>query len=83
MYFKSTGSGIFLKHGKNNEFEISGSDGVFYKALVTDSIHYVDVSSEKFLKPKFVRYAWSDTSSSSIFNSVGLPASPFSTKFKQ
>ena len=83
LYFKSTGSGIFLKHGKNNEFEISGSDGVFYKALVTDSTHYVDVYSEKVLKPKFVRYAWSDTSSSSIFNSVGLPASPFSTKFKQ
>ena len=83
LYFKSTGSGIFLEHGKNNEFEISGSDGVFYKALVTDSTHYVDVYSEKVLKPKFVRYAWSDTSSSSIFNSVGLPASPFSTKFKQ
>ena len=83
LYFKSTGSGIFLQRGKNNEFEISGSDGVFYKALVTNSNHYVDVYSEKVLKPKFVRYAWSDTSSSSIFNSVGLPASPFSTKFKQ
>tara|TARA_B100000073_G_scaffold90695_1_gene71537 strand:- start:375 stop:2414 length:2040 start_codon:yes stop_codon:yes gene_type:complete len=83
LYFDNIGSGIVLKHGKNNQFEISGSDGVFYKALVTDSTYYIDVYSEKVLEPKFVQYAWSDTSSSSVFNSVGLPASPFSTKFKQ
>ena len=36
--------------------------------------------SEFVNEPKFGRYAWSDTSSASLFNMEGLPASSFTTE---
>ena len=38
------------------------------------------LSSRFVKKPKYARYAWSDTSSATLFNSEGLPASSFTTE---
>jgi sialate O-acetylesterase len=40
----------------------------------------VEVYSPEVEKPEYVRYAWKDTSSASLFNKEGLPASSFSTE---
>ena len=41
---------------------------------------YENSSEPNIKNPVFVRYAWSDTSTASLFNSEGLPASSFSTQ---
>ena len=42
--------------------------------------NYLEIYSDNIENPVFVRYAWSDTSTASLFNSEGLPASSFSTQ---
>ena len=41
---------------------------------------YIQVSSSQVKKPQFVRYAWSDTASATLFNEEGFPASSFSSE---
>ena len=73
--------GLVLKNSSKYGFEIAGENKKFYKAQVkikNDSL--VCLFSEFVNEPKFGRYAWSDTSSASLFNMEGLPASSFTTE---
>lgn len=64
-------------------FEVSSRDGVFHpaQAKIIDS-DTVSVSSAQVTEPIDVRYAWQPypDPSVNIFNSVDLPASPFTTE---
>ncbi|MFO0840128.1 MAG: sialate O-acetylesterase [Phycisphaerae bacterium] len=60
-------------------FEIAGADGKFVAATARIERETVVVSSPQVTAPKFVRYAYSDTSSASLWNAAELPASPFRT----
>ena len=63
-----------------NDFQIAGTDKVFYSAKATLLINgKVEVSSEKVSKPKAVRYGWKQYLKGSLFNTYGLPASSFRT----
>ena len=75
--FKHVGSGLTKKGNKLFGFEIAGADKKFQEAKAKINRDKVIVWNNKILKPKFVRYGWKDTSTASLFNMEGLPASSF------
>ena len=80
VIFDHIGNGLVLDENGISEFEIAGEDKKYFKANVVNQNDYLEVFSEYVPNPEYVRYAWSDTSSASLFNSVGLPASSFSSE---
>ena len=56
---------------KTNEIEISSDNITYHPAKVVADGCSIQVSSYKVPKPKYVRHAWSDTSSGSILNEQG------------
>jgi sialate O-acetylesterase len=61
-------------------FEIAGADGRFVKAEARIDGKTVVVESAQVPVPKQVRYGWSNALVVNLFNSAGLPASPFTTE---
>lgn len=64
------GGRVTLK-SKTNEIEISSDNITYHPAKVVADGCSIQVSSYKVPKPKYVRHAWSDTSSGSILNEQG------------
>jgi sialate O-acetylesterase len=60
-------------------FAIAGEDRRFVWADARIDGDTVIVSSPKVLKPVAVRYGWADNPIANLYNSAGLPASPFRT----
>ena len=77
VLFKHIGEGLVLDENGNSEFEIAGMDKKYFEADVVNQNDFLEVFSDDVKNPLYVRYAWSDTSSASLFNSEGLPASSF------
>lgn len=80
--FDYVGSGMIFKDNGTDGlgFEIAGVDKIFVPAKARIRNNHIEVFSLKILEPKHVRYAWSDTSSATLFNIDGLPASSFLSK---
>jgi len=76
--FDHKGSGLISK-GKLKDFEIAGSDGVFYKASAKIIKNKVRVYSNKVINPKHIRYGWKNWVMGSLFNKEELPASSFNS----
>ena len=82
VLFKYTGDGLMVKDkfGYLKGFEIAAEDKVFYYAKAEIIGDKVEVYHPKGQKPVAVRYAWADApEDANLFNSAGLPASPFRT----
>lgn len=62
-----------------NNFLIAGEDRIFKEAKVEIKKNKLIVFSDKINNPKAVRYCWDNTSSATLFNKYGLPASSFRT----
>jgi sialate O-acetylesterase len=61
-------------------FAVAGEDHKFYFADATiESSDQIVVHSPKVPRPVAVRYGWADNPTCTLFNSAGLPASPFRT----
>lgn len=60
-------------------FEIAGIDKQFYPATAKITSKGVMVSGQKVKKPVALRYAFKDWAIGSLYNTEGLPASPFRT----
>ena len=60
-------------------FYIAGPDQVFYEAKAVIDGSTVVVSAEEVEKPLSVRYGWANNPSCNLYNTAGLPASPFRT----
>jgi sialate O-acetylesterase len=61
-----------------DNFEVAGSDGVYYPATANILRNgKLEVFSEKVKDPKEVRYGWKNFLIGSLFNTFGLPASSF------
>ena len=82
LEFTNVSSGLILKMNKKNEFEIANNSMEFVKAEVSVDINNLFLSSQNVKKPKYVRYAWSDTPEATLFNGDGFPASSFMLKIK-
>ena len=79
VFFDHIGSGLVLDENGYSEFEIAGKDKIYFEANVVNHNDYLEVFSDKVSNPVYIRYAWSDTSFASLFNSEGLPASSFNS----
>jgi sialate O-acetylesterase len=79
VYFHNS-AGLNSK-GPVESFEVAGADGVFRTGLAKIEGDSVSVSSPAVPAPRFVRYAWANYPSPdhapNLYNSSGLPASPF------
>jgi sialate O-acetylesterase len=75
--FESIGSGLLASDKGLFNFEIAGADKVYLKANAKIKDNKVVVSNDAVPNPVYVRYAWSDGSSASLFNKEGLPAATF------
>lgn len=61
------------------EFEVAGTDKVFYPATAEIKRSKIEVSSDKVSKPIAVRYAFKDFALGDLFSTEGLPVSSFRT----
>lgn len=72
--------GLVAKGGELKGFTIAGTDHKFVPAVATIKDETVIVESTDVKQPAAVRYGWSDvTAECNLYNSVGLPGSPFRT----
>lgn len=69
------------QHGSDmTGFAIAGEDHKFYWARAyIEGVDRVVVHSDQVKRPVAVRYGWADNPQVSLYNSAGLPASPFRT----
>ena len=75
MEFDYVGGGLELK-GKDSYFEIAGADGKFYQAKAVIDGNKI-IATSKVKEAAEVRYGWCDDCAPNLFNTKGLPASPF------
>lgn len=81
LKFDHVGGGLVAK-GDSGElvgFAIAGDDKKFYWADAKIEGNEVIVSSKKVPHPEAVRYGWANNPAVNLYNSEGLPASPFRT----
>ncbi len=78
--FEFAGSGLLASDKGLTNFEIAGADKVYVPAQAKIAGNKVLVSSASVAAPKYVRYAWSDSSAATLFNKEGLPASTFTSE---
>nr|WP_314895979.1 sialate O-acetylesterase [uncultured Flavobacterium sp.] len=69
--------GLHFTTKKSNQFEIAGTDNVFYVAEAVIKKNTVILKSDKVAHPVKVRFAWTNTAQSELFNKANLPASSF------
>jgi sialate O-acetylesterase len=80
LNFDQVGSGLKAKdHAQLKGFTIAGKDGKFHWALAEIKDNRVIVHSEEESHPVAVRYGWDDNPECNLYNTEGLPASPFRT----
>lgn len=79
--FKKTVSSLIVKdrYGYLKGFEIAGEDQHFYYAKATLDGNTVTLQNNFVPNPVAVRYSWSNNPDGNLYNSAGLPASPFRT----
>lgn len=80
LYFDNAPNGFVVKGGeKPTEFFIAGSDQNFLPADVTLEKGKIVVSNKQVPNPVAVRFSFSNTAMSNVFNKEGLPIIPFRT----
>ena len=79
LYFDYAKNGLLAIGGELTNFEIAGNDHKFFPATATIENNMVVVSNSAVPEPVAVRYGWSNTATPNLFNTEGLPASPFRT----
>ena len=80
--FEHIEEGLVLDNSLKSEFELAGKDQVYSPAIVENHGTFLELISLDVDNPRFLRYAYSDTSNATLFNSAGLPASSFSDTIK-
>jgi sialate O-acetylesterase len=80
VWFDHTAGGLVAKGDALQGFEIAGSDGRFVPATARIDGITVLVSSGEIADAKYVRYGWANAPAINLFNSEGLPASPFTSE---
>ena len=88
--FDHVGGGLTAQPGKPEaasggalkNFQIAGEDKKFVKGEAKIDGNEVVVSSDKVAAPVAVRFGWDEAAGTNLFNTEGLPASPFSEEKK-
>ena len=80
LTFSHVGDGLEARGGTElTFFTICGEDRQFQPAQAEIVDGKIRVRAEGITKPVAVRFGWVDTAEPNLFNSAGLPASPFRT----
>ena len=79
LHFAHAEGGLVVKGSNPGEFEIAGEDHVWHWADAHIFGDTIIVSSSDVPNPKAVRYAWQSNPAATLYNSAGLPATPFRT----
>lgn len=79
LYFSSVAKGLVAKDGELKGFTVAGADKKFYWADAKIVGNCIEVSCKDVPRPLAVRYAWADNPIGNLYNTAGLPASPFRT----
>jgi sialate O-acetylesterase len=79
LEFDHVADGLVAKGGVLTGFAIAGADSQFVWANAEIDGEKIVVSNSKIANPIAVRYAWADNPLCNLYNSAGLPASPFRT----
>ncbi|MGA2624435.1 MAG: sialate O-acetylesterase [Bacteroidota bacterium] len=79
LFFDHAEGGLVTRDGKLTCFTVAGTDGKFVDADATIDGNTVVVSGGGAVDPVAVRFAFTNTDSSTLFNKVGLPSSSFRT----
>lgn len=80
LHFKHVNGGLVAKGGSQlSGFAIAGEDRRFVWARTRIEGETVVVWSENVPQPAAARYAWGDNPDCNLYNTMGLPASPFRT----
>lgn len=79
IVFNFSDNGLLVKSGELVHFTIAGLDSIFLPAKAEIDGKSVIVWNEEIQNPIAVRYGWSNTAELNLYNSSGLPASPFRT----
>jgi sialate O-acetylesterase len=69
--------GLTARGGAVKGFEVAGADGKFVPAEAMVDGRSVVVKAAEIQAPAAVRYGWADSPECNLYNSAGLPASPF------
>jgi len=80
VWFDHAANGISAKGGALQGFEIAGAGGSYVPAEARIDGNTVVVSSSQVSQPVRVRYGWENAPVVNLFNSEGLPASPFTSE---
>ena len=80
VWFDHTANGLVAKGDALQGFEIAGDDGRFVIATARIDGKTVVVGNAQVPEPKHVRYGWANAPVVNLFNSDGLPASPFTSE---
>ncbi|MBT7298681.1 MAG: hypothetical protein HN849_04175 [Victivallales bacterium] len=80
LRFRHVGEGLAARNGALRTFTVCGADRVFQPATAeVTGKRTIRVASLRVPKPVALRYAWEPFPDCNLFNSEGLPASPFRT----
>jgi sialate O-acetylesterase len=81
LHFDSVGDGLVVKGDMARHFELAGGDGEFHPAKAQVGQDKVTLTSDSVPRPVHARYAWHPFPDPpvNLFNSAGIPASPFTT----
>jgi sialate O-acetylesterase len=80
VWFDHTADGLVAKGGELQGFEIAGEDGRFVSATARIDGKTVVVGVAGVREAKYVRYGWANAPVVNLYNSEGLPASPFTSE---
>jgi sialate O-acetylesterase len=79
LQFTHLGGGLVSKGGELKGYTIAGANNVFHPAQAKIVGSTVVVNSPDVPQPAAVRYGWANVPEANLFNSAGLPATPFRT----
>ncbi len=77
ILFSNTSNGLVAPGGELYGFEMAGEDGVFHVAKARIEGDEVVLTARGVSEAKAIRYGWANVAAGNLFNSEGLPASPF------
>jgi sialate O-acetylesterase len=80
VWFTHADGGLIAKGGQLQGFEIAGNDHRFIPAAARIDGNSVVVTNSQLEQPKFVRYGWKNAPVVNLYNTAGLPASPFTSE---
>ncbi len=81
LVFADVGKGLQTTGGELKHIALAGADKKFVWAKAEVKGSKIVVWADAIAKPKWVRYAWADNpEGANLYNSAGLPASPFEAR---